>query len=145
MPKIGGADFFVTGVQMLLYTLKYLDRESKYFEVVGSHGGPVISERGLILLLYSEVIGPGGTILGGDLFFRDSAKMLSSIELDIMQVFAAITYIFSGFEAMQLDSLKLTPACTICYDMQLGRLSCKAVGATTTMAVPVRFATTVLR
>ena len=51
--------------------------------------------------------------------------MLSSIELDIMQVFAAI---ISGFEAMQLDSLKHTPACTICYDMQLGRLSCKAVG-----------------
>ena len=25
-------------------TLKYLDRESKYFEVVGPHGGPVISE-----------------------------------------------------------------------------------------------------
>ena len=41
-------------------TLKYLDRESKYFEVVGPHGGPVISEGVQILQHYSEVIGPGG-------------------------------------------------------------------------------------
>ena len=41
-------------------TLKYMDRESKYFEVVGPHGGPVISEGVQILQHYSEVIGPGG-------------------------------------------------------------------------------------
>ena len=41
-------------------TLKYLDRESKYFEVVGPLGGPVISEGVQILQHYSEVIGPGG-------------------------------------------------------------------------------------
>ena len=41
-------------------TLKYLDRESKYFEVVGPHGGPAISEGVQILQHYSEVIGPGG-------------------------------------------------------------------------------------
>ena len=50
-------------------TLKYLDRESKYFEVVGPHGGPVISEGVQILQHYSEVIGPGGTISGGSIFF----------------------------------------------------------------------------
>ena len=41
-------------------TLKYLDRESKYFEAVGPHGGPVISEGAQILQHYSEVIGPRG-------------------------------------------------------------------------------------
>ena len=49
-------------------TLKYLDRESKYFEVVGPHGGPIISEGVQILQHYSEVIGPGGTISGGPFF-----------------------------------------------------------------------------
>ena len=42
-------------------TLKYSDRESKYFEVVGPHGGPVISEGVQIFQHYSEVIGPGGS------------------------------------------------------------------------------------
>ena len=41
-------------------TSKYLDQESKYFEVVGPHGGPVISEGVQILQHYSEVIGPEG-------------------------------------------------------------------------------------
>ena len=59
-------------------TLKYLDREFKYFEVVGPHGGPVISEGVQILQHCSEVIGPGGsntskyldrgTISGGPFF-----------------------------------------------------------------------------
>ena len=44
---------------------------SKYFEVVGAHGGPVISEGVQILQHYSEVIGPGGggTVSGGSIFF----------------------------------------------------------------------------
>ena len=46
-----------------------LDRESEYFEVVGPHGGPVISEGVQILQHHSEVIGPGGTISGGSIFF----------------------------------------------------------------------------
>ena len=50
-------------------TLKYLDRESKYLEVVGPYGGPVVSEGVQILQHYSEVIGPGGTISGGSIFF----------------------------------------------------------------------------
>ena len=50
-------------------TLKYLDRESKYFEVAGPHGGPVISEGVQILQHYS---GPGGTISGGSIFFVTS-------------------------------------------------------------------------
>ena len=41
-------------------TLKCLDRESKYFEVVGAHGDPVISEGVQILQHHSEVIRPGG-------------------------------------------------------------------------------------
>ena len=63
-------------------TLKYLDRESKYFEVVGPHGGPVISEGVQILQHYSEVIGPEGPntskyldqgeLFQGGPFFRDS-------------------------------------------------------------------------
>ena len=48
------------GVQILRYYFEYLDRESKYFEVVGPHGGPVISEGVQILQHYSEVIGPVG-------------------------------------------------------------------------------------
>ena len=59
---------------------------SKYFEVVGAHGGPVISEGVQILQHYSEVIGTGVQILrnswtGGELFqgvhfffFRDSPQ-----------------------------------------------------------------------
>ena len=61
-------------------TLKYLDQESKYLEVVGAHGGPVISEGVQILQYYSEVVGPrasnttkyldpGGTISGGSIFY----------------------------------------------------------------------------
>ena len=39
---------------MVVQILRY------YFEVVGPHGGPVISEGVQILQHYSEVIGPGG-------------------------------------------------------------------------------------
>ena len=58
-----------------------MDRESKYFEVVGPHGGPIISEVVQILQHYSEVIGPGcpntskwtgGNYFRGVHFFRDS-------------------------------------------------------------------------
>ena len=47
-----GSKYFTT-------TLKYLDWESKYFQVVGPHGGPCISEGVQILQHYFEVFGPG--------------------------------------------------------------------------------------
>ena len=45
--------------------LKYSGRESKCFELVGPHGGPVISKGVQILQHYSEVIGTVGGGGGG--------------------------------------------------------------------------------
>ena len=50
-----------------------LDRESEYFEVVGPHGNPVISEGVQILQQHSEVIGSGELFQGDPFFFRNSA------------------------------------------------------------------------
>ena len=67
------AEFFesstTSGVQILR---SILTRESKYFEVVGLHGGPTTLEGSNYFSTTLKYLDRGGTISGGSIFFRDS-------------------------------------------------------------------------